>query len=195
MISVQEVLQDTDMVDPEPWTILRSTGKWVAGGFQSTVTRTLQIFGPVRNVSDKEIQMLPEADRVGRVRAFYATQPILLTRGSAAVPATHTETPTGSDLTYMLSQVPPGNFVNITVNGLYMRPSGFDYTLVNNVALFNVAPPVDAVIAATWPITANVEAAESDIIVYYGEQYRVTAIYRTVASGYWKALATRMATS
>ena len=185
------------MADPEPYLILRSTGQWVAGGFQSVVTRTLSIFGPVRNATDKELQMLPEADRVSRVRAFSATQPILLARGYAPVPATHEETPgtTANPLVYTLSAAPPGNFTNITVNGLYMRPNGLDYTLNGNTVTFNVTPPVPVVVTATWPITANVQAAESDIIVYYQERYRVTACYRTVGSGYWKALATRMATS
>jgi hypothetical protein len=196
MISVQEVIQDPDMTDPEPYVILRSTGQWVAGGFQSVVTRTINIFGPVRNATDKEIAMLPEADRVSRVRAFYATQPILLARGYAPVPATYEETPRqASALVWVLSAPPPGNFANITVNGLYMRPNGLDYTLNGTMIAFNVQPPAPGTISATWPVTANVQAAESDVIVYYGEQYRVTAVYRTGGSGYWKALATRMATS
>jgi hypothetical protein len=97
MISVQEVVADPDMIAPEPFTILRSTGSWVLGGFQSVVTRISQM-GPVQQASNKELRMLPEADRVGSVRSFWCTVPLLLVRGYAPLPGVHVETPQGSEL-------------------------------------------------------------------------------------------------
>ena len=128
MISVQEVIPDPDMTSPEPFTIQRSTGQWVAGGFQSTVTQSIQVFGPVRNATDKEVAMLPEADRVSRVLAFYATLPILTTRGTAPVPATHGEVPAGAipGSTFTLSSTPPGGVITLYVNGVQMTP-GTEY--------------------------------------------------------------------
>ena len=63
MINVQEVILDPDMLPDQPFTILRSQGQFVMGGFQS-VTTEIQIWGPVQQASNKEIMMLPEADRV-----------------------------------------------------------------------------------------------------------------------------------
>jgi hypothetical protein len=193
MISVFEVVADVDMVQPEPWTIQRSTGQWVAGGLQSTITRNIQVFGPARVAQNKEVQSLPEADRVGRILAFYATQPILTTRGYAPVPCTHGETPAGAipGTTYTLSEAPPVGGGMLYVNGLALQvPTG--YTLNDLTITLAVATPAEASIYFTWPITANAEAAESDIILYEGFQYRVLSVYRTAGAGYWKALGTRL---
>ena len=83
MISVQEVISDPDLCAPQQYVILRSTGAWIAGGFQSTVS-TIQMFGPVQQASNKEVSMLPEADRVSEVRSFWSTVPLYVTRTNAA---------------------------------------------------------------------------------------------------------------
>lgn len=194
MISVQEVVNDTDMIAPEPFTILRSTGQFVAGGFQST-TQPIQLWGPVQQASNKEIMMLPEADRVGSVRAFWSRIPVYLTRGTAPAPSTHGETPVGTvpGSTFTLSAAPPGGVGVFYVNGVFQTP-GVDYVLSGMVIVTTVPVPPGAVLYFAWPVTVQAQDAASDIIVYppNGERFRVLARYFDPGSGYWKALGTRM---
>ena len=83
MLDMSEVISDPDLCAPQQYVILRSAGSWIAGGFQSIVS-TVQMFGPVQQASNKEVGMLPEADRVGEVRSFWSTVPIYVTRVNAA---------------------------------------------------------------------------------------------------------------
>jgi len=193
MISVQEVILDFDMTAPEPFTILRSTGEFVSGGFESSTT-SIQIWGPVQQASNKEIQMLPEADRVGSIRAFWSRVPVYLTRGTAPAPATHEEVPDGAvpGSSFMLSAAPPGGVGNFYVNGLFQVPNGADYTLTGVAIATTVPVPDKATLLFTWPITVNAQDAASDIIVYGGEQFRVLQRYFDPGSQYWKCLGTRM---
>lgn len=195
MISVQEVITDPDMAAPEPYQILRSTGTYIAGGFQS-VTTTISCFGPVQQASNKEIQMLPEADRIGSIRAFWNTQPIYTTRGTAAVPSVQGEVPSGESpgTTYTLSLTPPGGVVDLYMNGLLLTP-GVDYTLVGNTITFTTPTPSGTKLWVQWNTTANVQAAASDILVYDDTQYRVLQVYHDAGSGYYKAFGTGMAAS
>lgn len=190
MITVQEVILDPDMIAPKKFDVLRSTGTWVAGGFQS-ITTTIKLVGPVQQATNKEISMLPEADRIGSIRSFWAPIPIYTTRGYAPVPGTHGEAPTGSGLVYTLSHLPPNNSVNLYVGGLLLRPNGVDYTLRGDIIWF-ITAPADAPYV-TWQVTARVGADASDILVYETEEYRVLSVYRVPGSGYYKALGTRMA--
>jgi len=196
MISVEEVINDSDMIAPEPFTIQRYTGQFVAGGFENTLVRTIQQFGPVRNATDKEVAMLPEADRVGQIRAFFATTSILTVRGSMPVPAVHGEVPQGAvpGTTYTLSQAPPRGVGQLTINGLMQTP-GADYTLVGAAFMTTVPTVPGDALWFQWPAMAHVGAAESDIIAYNGERYRVLDIYHVSGSGFFKALGTRMAVS
>lgn len=190
MISVFEVVVDPDMTAPNNFVILRSTGQFVQGGFQS-VTTAIPVVGPVQQASNKEIQMLPEADRVGSVRAFWSVQTIYVTRGYAPVPSTHGEVPQGAGTAYTLSTAPPSGAANVYAGGLLLQPNGVDYTLTGTTLAFNAAPAQP--LYATWPVTANVATDASDILQYEDQQYRVLNVYRDPGSGYWKALATRMA--
>lgn len=190
MITVQEVILDPDIIAPKQFLVLRSTGSWVPGGFQS-VTTTIKLVGPVQQASNKEVQMLPEADRIGEIRSFWAPIPIYTTRGSAPVPGTHGEALTGSGLVYSLSEVPPNNSINLYSGGLLLRPNGVDYTLRGTTVWFTSAPASTPY--ATWQVTAKVAADASDILEYEGEQYRVLSVYRVPGSGYYKALGTRTA--
>ena len=192
MINVQEVILDTDVLPPEPYVILRSTGQFIAGQFQSVVTQ-IQQFGPVQQASNKEIAMLPEADRVGSIRSFWSPIPIYLTRGTVPVPSVYGETPTGTvpGTEFTLSQQPPTANVTVYVSGLLMTPN-VDYTL-SGVTL-TLAVPAAVAPWVQWPITARVQQAASDIIEYPpgGEQFRVLSRYFDPGSGFWKALGTRM---
>ena len=52
MLDMSEVISDPDLVAPQQYAILRSTGAWVAGGFQSTVS-TIQQFAFVNGFGDE----------------------------------------------------------------------------------------------------------------------------------------------
>jgi hypothetical protein len=186
VISVDEVIQDPDMVAPEPFYVLRSTGSFVLGGFQSTTT-SIPCFGPIHVASDREINMLPEADRVGAVRSFWTNIPLYTTRGTAPVPSVHGEVPIGSGTEFTLTTTPPG--LSCTVyDGAGKQLT--DFTVAGAQLVFTTAPT--APLYATWPITVQTGQSASDIIQYGAEQYRVSHIYRVPGSGFWRALAVRM---
>lgn len=176
------------MIAPQPYTILRSTDVYILGGVQSTTT-SMPMFGPVQQASDKEINMLPEADRIGGARSFWSPQPIYTTRGAAPVPGVQGEVPVGSGTTFTLSSAPPSAAANIyDGNGLLVNPDAY---VISGVALtFFSAPALP--LYATWEITVDVGQSASDILVYEGFQHRVMKVYRDPGGGYWKAVATRM---
>jgi hypothetical protein len=189
MISVFEVVVDPDMIAPKPFTILRSTGKFVLGGFESTTT-SIPMFGPVQQANNKELSMLQEADRIGSIFSFWCTRPVYTTRGYAPVPGVYGETPQGSGAVYTLSASPSGA-VDVYSAGLLLQPQGVDYTLTGSTLTFNVAPPEPPYVV--WQITVNSEASASDILEYDDEQYRILQTYYDPGGGYWKALGTRLA--
>lgn len=195
MISVQEVVLDTDLIAPEPYQVVRTTGQFGLGGFAPLQTTTFTLFGPVQQASNKEVQMLPEADRVGSVRSFWATMPIYLTRGTSPVPSVAGEVPAGAvpGTTYTLTQAPPGGAGDFYVNGSLLRP-GVDYALDGAVITTTAATPGGATLWFQYPVVAQVQDAYSDVIVWppNGEQFRVLQRYFDPGSGYWKALGTRM---
>ena len=137
--------------------------------------------------------MLPEADRVGSIRAFWSPIPIYLTRGTSPVPSVHGETPAGAapGTVFTLSQQPPTNNVTVYVSGLLLKPN-VDYTL-SGITL-TLAMPTNVAPYVQWPIMARVQQAASDIIEYPpgGEQFRILQRYFDPGAGYWKALGTRM---
>lgn len=189
MISVYEVVVDPDMIAPKPFTILRSTGRFVLGGFASAVAPIPQ-FGPVQQATNKEIEMLEEADRVGGVRSFWCTQPIYTTRGYAPVPGIVSEAPVGSGVTYVLTQTPPAELLCVYVAGLLLRQNS-DYSITGAVITFTTAPTAPPY--AVWQATVSVATNASDQLQYESEVYRVLQVYYDPGGGYWKALATRMA--
>lgn len=194
MISVFEVVVDPDMIAPQPFTILRSTDVFVAGGVLSTTT-SIPMFGPVQQASDKEVSMLPEADRVGSIRSFWSTQPLYVTRGYAPVPGVHGEAPVhASGLLYFLSAEPPADSLCVYSNGLLLATS--KYT-VSGTTLTLQSSPTNLYV--TWSITVSVQPSNSDQIQYTDidsevtETYRVLRVYRDPGGGYWKAYGTRLA--
>jgi hypothetical protein len=193
MINVQEVVVDPDMLVPESFTIERSTGQYVLGGFQSSTTQ-IRMFGPVQQASNKEIQMLPEADRVGSLRSFWSTVPIYVTRGYVYVPSTYGEVPQGTipGTEYTLAEAPPGDAGSLYIDGDLQIPDA-QYTLVDSVITLTTPTTVGASLWFTYPTTVDVGASASDILNYDGEQYRVLQVYRVSGSGYWKAIGSRMA--
>jgi hypothetical protein len=192
MLDLSDVVADVDLQAPKPFTILRSTGQFVFGGFQSS-TVSISAYGPVQRATDREIQMLPEADRVSGIMAFWWTQPIYGTRGAAPLPSTHGEVPAGAipGTNYTLSAAPPGEGVTLFKNGVALS-LGSDYAISGNAITLTVATESGDKLYVTWPVEAFVGQNAADILVYEGEQYRVLAVKHYPGSGFFKALGTRM---
>jgi hypothetical protein len=68
MIDVSEILLDSDLCSA--FSILRTTGNYVEGGWASDQPVTINSQGAVRNTSGKELEMLPEADRAAELLSF-----------------------------------------------------------------------------------------------------------------------------
>jgi hypothetical protein len=70
MISLADVISDPDFA--QSFTVTRTNGKFVAGGFQTTV-KTLQAYGIIQPATSKDLEQIPEGDRVQGMMAFYTT--------------------------------------------------------------------------------------------------------------------------
>ena len=190
MINVQDIVADADMASPDQWTILRSTATFGWGGVTS-VTTQIPLFGPVRVASNREIEMLPEADRVGSIRAFYSTIPLFVTRGTQPIPVIVPAVISGTfpGTVFTLNEVPPGGALQLVKNGLTLVPD-IDYSLSGNI-LTTFQPVASATeLWGNW-IGTGEQAGLSDQIQYRNEVFRLIQVYRTQGSGYWKGIASR----
>lgn len=193
MLEVDDIVADPDMMAPQPFSILRSVGTFVQGGFQS-ITSTIYTSGPVQPATDKDVAMLPEADHVGGIMAFWSLQPIYTTRGKIPLPSTTGVVPNGAvpGTVYVLNPAPPDGVAGeLTVNGLLLR-ADIDYKLVGDTLTLAQATPAFAKLYFLWPTKLPVGQAGSDILVYNTEQYRVLSSRQYPGSRYWKALGTRL---
>lgn len=73
---LQDVVNDPDLA--EAYTIKRSNGQQTVGGWVDTKTE-LSAFGVVTVATEKQLQSLPEADRVRGIRAFFNEFPMYVT--------------------------------------------------------------------------------------------------------------------
>jgi hypothetical protein len=194
MLDMSDVVDSVDLQAPQPFTIQRSPGLWVGGVFQPTGTvQIIPVFGPVQRASDKEAEMLPAADVIHGIMAFWATQPIYTTRGKAPEPGTHGEVPQGAmpGAIFTLTVAPPGEDVAVYRNGIFQSPLS-DYEISGNLITFNVIVNPGDKLFATWPVRADVGSDFADVLVYKSEQYRVLNVRHYPGSGYHKALASRL---
>lgn len=77
MIDVSEMLNDPDLC--ESFTITRTTGTFQIGGWVKNIPQQIQAYGAVRNTSGKELDMIPEADRVKNTLTFRSVTPMFET--------------------------------------------------------------------------------------------------------------------
>jgi len=82
MISVAEVVNEPDLA--QAFTILRSTGTWLNGVWQS-VTATVQGYGVIAEPSGRDLDMVPEGDVVKGMMIFWSSQIIYGTHATAGV--------------------------------------------------------------------------------------------------------------
>lgn len=79
MLNISELINDPDFAQPTGFTVTRSTGAWVAGVFTVT-TEQLAYTGTIIPATTKEIEMLPEADRVHGAVSVWTLAPLYVTR-------------------------------------------------------------------------------------------------------------------
>lgn len=77
MINVSEVVLDDDFV--QPFTVFRSSGQQGPDGWINTEAQ-LTLHGVVSVARARDLQMVPEGDRVGGAMVFHSTLPIYTTR-------------------------------------------------------------------------------------------------------------------
>lgn len=79
MIDVSELIVDQDFA--QPYTVYRKSGDWSGGRFVETEI-ALQFYGVVIAANIKDVNMLPEGDRIAGLMVFYTTadNPIFVTR-------------------------------------------------------------------------------------------------------------------
>lgn len=82
LIQVSEVVNDPDFA--QPFAILRSTGTWLNGVWQSA-TQELISYGVIADPTDREVQMIPEGDKVTGAKVFWSSQPIYGTHATAGI--------------------------------------------------------------------------------------------------------------
>ena len=77
MISLSDVVNDPDFA--QNFSVIRSTGNFVAGGYQTTSV-TVPFYGIITVASDEDLQMVPEGDRVTGAMLFHSSQQIYTTQ-------------------------------------------------------------------------------------------------------------------
>lgn len=82
MISVSEVIQDPDFA--QAFGILRSTGSWLNGVWQSATT-SVPGFGVVGEPTTRDLKMIPEGDTVQGMLAFWSVEPLYATHATEGV--------------------------------------------------------------------------------------------------------------
>lgn len=80
MINVAEIVNDPDFA--QSFYLIRSTGSFALGGFQTTPT-TIPMYGVIEVAKEKELATLPEGDRISGAMAFYTSDPIYMTNVDA----------------------------------------------------------------------------------------------------------------
>ena len=82
MIDVSEVVNDPDLA--QPFSILRSTGSWLNGVWNSVVT-TIQSYGVIAEPTVRELKMIPEGDLVTGGLLFWSATPLYATHATEGV--------------------------------------------------------------------------------------------------------------
>ena len=75
-LDLSEIVSDPDLA--EQFQIVRSRGGFVAGGWSDQLT-TIAAYGVVSVASEKDLEMVPEGDRVRESRVFHSTQAMYVT--------------------------------------------------------------------------------------------------------------------
>ena len=84
MIDVGDIILDPDFA--QPFTILRYYGQWDTGEFVTGPPQRIQTEGTVIAANVKDIQQMPEGDRIRGMMNFYTTADVPMYVTNAATP-------------------------------------------------------------------------------------------------------------
>jgi hypothetical protein len=84
MINVGRVVLSRNFAQLGGFTVYRQSGNWVAGRWEPSES-TLQLQGTVTAMNPKDLEQVPEGDRVTGMMCFYSTQPIYTTRAAGDI--------------------------------------------------------------------------------------------------------------
>jgi hypothetical protein len=82
LFTAPDALANADI--SENWTILRNNGRFATGGWQKS-PEEIQAFGTSSPAGPREIDMIPEADRVSAIRVFRTTRPMFVTSADLSI--------------------------------------------------------------------------------------------------------------
>ena len=78
MIDVSEVITDPDLA--QSYTVLRSTGSFVKGLWTEDTPTSITMTGVITVANDRELDQIPEGDRIKGAMVFHSTQVLYTTR-------------------------------------------------------------------------------------------------------------------
>jgi hypothetical protein len=78
MINVSEVITDPDFV--RQFTVYRSSGDWVSGRWTESTPEQIVMTGVISVMSEKELQAMPEGDKIKGAMVFHSLQELFVTR-------------------------------------------------------------------------------------------------------------------
>lgn len=76
--NLRNIIVNRDMV--QTYEVHRSTGDWGTDGRWTETTEVITMRGVISPLNAKELQNLPEGDRVKQVMKFHSREPLYLTR-------------------------------------------------------------------------------------------------------------------
>lgn len=85
MINVSDVVLDLDFAQPVAFTVYRTTGTWTGGRFNTTSTTTTYN-GTIVPMNTREMDQLPQGDRITGAIVIYTPSVLYTTRLDQAVP-------------------------------------------------------------------------------------------------------------
>jgi hypothetical protein len=81
-INMADVVNDADFA--QAFTITRNSGAWVGGNWIADATE-VPGYGIIEPASSRDVQMIPEGDRVTGMMAFWSSAPLYITDAAAQV--------------------------------------------------------------------------------------------------------------
>ncbi len=86
MLSIlQDAVNNPDMA--ESFTILRNPGQFAAGGWQVRPQQKIPVYGTVGLATNKDLEMVKEADRVHEIRMFHSSTEMRVTSAEKSLAA------------------------------------------------------------------------------------------------------------
>lgn len=76
-MDLSDVVSDPDLA--EPYVIRRITGSFQAGGWQANAPQDIAAYGVVSVAKAKDLDAIPEADKIEEAMVFHSTQEMFVT--------------------------------------------------------------------------------------------------------------------